>query len=90
MDDIFSAAAKLTAFALTCLIVMGTCTSYSWVQRPAKKCENLAKQDMDPGRARQKSQVRAGRNFSQPRKNFLADLCLHVSLTHEYMYMYTV
>ena len=35
------------------------------IQRPAKKYTNLAKQD--PGRARQKSQIRAGRNFSQPR-----------------------
>ena len=50
-----------------------TNVSKSIVQRPAKKCANLTKQD--PGRARQKSQARAGINFSQPRTNFLADLC---------------
>ena len=44
-----------------------------YVQRPAKKCANLTKQD--PGRVRQKSQARAGRHFSQPRTIFLADLC---------------
>ena len=43
------------------------------LQRLAKKFANLAKQD--PGRARQKSQARAGTNFSQPRTNSLADLC---------------
>ena len=43
------------------------------IQRSAKKCANLAKQD--PGRVRQKSQARSGINFSQTRTNFLADLC---------------
>ena len=43
------------------------------VQRPTKNCANLAKQD--PSRARQKSQARAGTNFSHPRTSILADLC---------------
>ena len=42
------------------------------IQRQAKKCANLAKED--PAKARQKSKARAERNFSHPRTNFIADL----------------
>ena len=52
------------------------------IQRPAKKCANLAKQD--PARAKLKSQARTARNFSRPRTIFLADLCRYqiVLLSH--------
>ena len=43
------------------------------VQRSAKKYANFAK--VDPGKARQRIEARAGTNFSQPRTSFLADLC---------------
>ena len=56
---------------------------WSVLQRPAKKCVNLTKQD--PGRARQKSQARAGRNFSQPRTNTLADLFIWTFFSHSTM-----
>ena len=45
------------------------------LQRPAKMCaSSFAKQGI--GRVRQKSQARAGRNISQPRTIFLAELCI--------------
>ena len=48
----------------------------SLIQRTRKRFVNLAKQD--PGRARQKSEARAGRNFSQPRTSLFrgASVCL--------------
>ena len=46
--------------------------SWAWkdvLQRPSKKCANIGEQD--PGIAWEKSQARAGRNFSQPRTIYL-------------------
>ena len=46
--------------------------SWDWkdvLQRPSKKCANIGEQD--PGIAWEKSQARAGRNFSQPRTIYL-------------------
>ena len=45
-----------------------------------KKYANLAKQD--PGRAKQSRRARAGTNFSQPRTNLIADLCIILSIFH--------
>ena len=46
----------------------------SGVQGTRKKYVFFAKQD--PGRVRQNSQARAGRNFSQPRTNIFRVLCI--------------
>ena len=62
---------SIVTWATSHIDFVEVCTKVNLIQRPARKCANLAK--LDPCRTRQKSQARAGKNFSPPCTIFLDD-----------------